>query len=156
MMVRVVEATNEHVPDIVELWKQLMDFHKKLDTFFTPRETGAVNFERHIRNCIPALDSRVFVALGKNKVIGYALCTVLKHPPVFQIESYGYIHDMMVAPSYRKQGCAKKLLAAMIHWYTAQGINRVELSVSVKNTYGIAFWRHCGFQEYLFVMYKQI
>jgi len=151
----VTAAREEHIPQIVELWKDLMDLHKKFDPFFSRRPDGDARFTEFLKTSIASPDSHAFVALDGNKVAGYCLGSISSHPPVYLVEKYGYIFDMMVLPTYRKQKVATDLLNAMIRWFASRGIQRVELTTAVNNKTGKQFWKKQGFQEYMNVMYRE-
>jgi ribosomal protein S18 acetylase RimI-like enzyme len=151
----VTAAQEEHIPQIVDLWKKLMDYHKTLDPFFTRTNNGELKFTEFLQKSIASTDSHVVVALDKNNVVGYCLGSVMMHPPVFIIEKYGNIFDMMVDPAHRRRHVGTDLVNAMIHWFITHEIQRVELNVAVGNKNGKRFWKQQGFQEYMHVMYLE-
>ena len=152
---KVTAATEEHIPQIIDLWKKLVDFHRELDPFFSRRSDGDLRFKEFLQKSIKSADSHVVVALDKNNVVGYCLGSTMMHPPVFLVEKYGNIFDMMVDPLYRRQHVGTDLVNAMILWFSSRGIQRFELNVAVKNKNGKKFWKKQGFQEYMQVLYRQ-
>ncbi|HEY32688.1 MAG TPA: hypothetical protein G4O10_06245 [Dehalococcoidia bacterium] len=49
MSIEIVEATESHIPDIVELWREFMDHHKDIDPRLPMREDAYIGFEQHLR-----------------------------------------------------------------------------------------------------------
>ncbi|MCX6665587.1 MAG: GNAT family N-acetyltransferase [Euryarchaeota archaeon] len=151
----VTAARDEHIPQIVELWKDLMDLHKKFDPFFSRRADGDIRFTEFVKKSISSMDEHVVVAIEEGRMVGYCLGSIATHPPVFLVEKYGYIFDMMVDPLYRRQHVGTELVNAMILWFSSHGIQRFELNVAVKNKHGKRFWKKQGFREYMRVMYLE-
>lgn len=57
----------------------------------------------------------------------------------------GYIYHTAVAPAYRKNGIATKLVNAVLDALIEIGITKVALVVFGKNQIGNAFWEKLGF-----------
>ncbi|MFB0563558.1 MAG: GNAT family N-acetyltransferase [Candidatus Lokiarchaeia archaeon] len=150
----IVRATFSHVSGIVELWKELMDFHKNIDSFFSRREDGHINFEKYVKELIESDDSLVLAALDEGHVVAYSISQISEYPPVFQIEKYGHIWDMAVKSDYRRKGIGGRMLAKILEWFEQRKINRIELRVVPKNQIGYSFWKKQGFKDYLHVLYR--
>jgi ribosomal protein S18 acetylase RimI-like enzyme len=63
-----------------------------------------------------------------------------------------WIHNLVIAPEYRRQGAAGKLLAAAKQWAGQQLLNTIMLEIQTKNYPAIAFaqkhgFKFCGFNE---------
>lgn len=152
----IVRAEHSHVPEIVELWKELMDFHKNLDSFFSRREDGHMNFEKHVNDLIESDDSLVLVALDEGHVVAFSISQISEYPPVLQLENYGHIWDMAVKSGYRGRGIGGLMLAKILEWFKSRKIRRIELRVAVKNRVGYSFWKKQGFEDYLHVLFLNI
>jgi GNAT superfamily N-acetyltransferase len=57
---------------------------------------------------------------------------------------YGYIASMATEPEWRGQGLARGIVAALLDWFGAQGIDRVDLHASAA---GDRIYRTFGFAE---------
>jgi len=147
------EATVRHIPDIINLWKDLMDYHKDLDLFFMRRKEGHINFKMHLMECIKSEEACVYIALEKGELLGYILGKIEKHPPVFETERYVEIYDMYVKKSFRRQKIGAQLVKHVVDHFKKKGIFRIEMKVASKNKTGILFWKQQGFEEYMKVMY---
>ena len=152
-MIQIIEAQETDVLEIVEIWKDFMDYHKQIDPFFSRRKDGHHNFEKYIINCMKSSDSYILVARKEDNVIGYSLATIEKHPPVFHIEKYGYIVDIVVAHSYWRKGIGEHFLKKILQWFSTNNIKRIELKVAVGNKIGYSFYKKHGFTDYLHVLY---
>jgi len=149
----ITKAQPSHISGIVELWKELMDFHKALDPFFTRSEEGHVSFGRHTKKLLESEDALVLVALDKGNIIGYAISEIVERPPVFQRRKYGIISDMAVKSTHRRKGIGEQMLKKLLKWFQLQNISRIELRVVVQNKIGYSFWKKHGFNDYMHVSY---
>lgn len=146
-------ATDSHVPEIVEIWKEFMDFHKDIDSVFTRSEDGHVTFGKFVRGLIESDDSQVLVALDKGRVVAYSFSRIAERPPVYQDEKYGLISDMAVKSTHRRKGVGEQLLAKIYEWFESRKMNRIELRVVARNQIGYSFWKKHGFRDYVHELY---
>jgi ribosomal protein S18 acetylase RimI-like enzyme len=146
------QANESHVPQIVELWKELMAFHAERDPQFARAEDGAVHFEKYLRDLLAKAEWRVFVALDGERVVGYLMAQVAKRPPVIKHRDFGFISDLAVTKAHRRRGVGQKLLRAAIAWFAERGLRRVEAHVATANEVSTAFWSAQGFEAYLHTM----
>ncbi len=152
---QIILANKSHVPQILEVWKEFMDYHKSLDSFFNRREDGHLNFEKYIGELINSNEAQVLVALEEHKVVGYSIALIQHYPPVFKSNIYGLINDLAISESHRRKGIGEQMLARMFEWFKIQGLDRIELRVAVNNQIGYSFWKKHGFKDYLHVLYIQ-
>ncbi len=151
---KIIPATESHVNEIVEMWKEVMDFHKGIDPFFSRRIDGHLNFEKFLRYSIESEDFLVQVAIDDFFVVAYSIAEIDNHPPVFVIETYGFISDIAVKPGYRRKGIGGQMLDKIYEWFEARDIDRIELRVAAKNRMGYSFWKKHGFNDYMHVLYQ--
>ena len=145
---KVVPAADLHVSEIVEIWKEFMDFHSDIDPFLTRRDDGHEYFEKFIREKIESDDSLVLAATDNDKVIGFSLVFISKHPPVLKLERYGFIDDVAVRSGYRRRGVGTAMLAKILEWFESKDITRIELNVVPSNREGYSFWIKNGFRDF--------
>ncbi len=152
---KVTRAANEHVTAIVEIWKELMDFHKDLDPIYARSADAHANFEKHLRELMASGDSLVLVALEATRVAAYAIAQTKKRPPVFQHDTYGLVCDVAVTARYRRKGIGEKLLREILGWFESLGIHGIQVRVAAKNPVANAFWRKHGFRDHMYDLYLQ-
>jgi ribosomal protein S18 acetylase RimI-like enzyme len=134
---------------MVELWKDLMDFHATRDPIFTRKPDGEKAWETFMRENMAKDKACVFVAERENRLVGYCLALVSNYPPVLSAPTYGELMDLMVHEEYRRRGVGERLFHAAMAWYSQQGIHRIEVRVAVTNEISTGFWRKMGFKPYL-------
>lgn len=153
---KVVPATDSHIPEMVEIWKEFMDFHADIDPFFKRREDAHKNFDKFVRDCIESEESQVFVALDGDKLLGYSISMISKYPPVFHYEKYGLIQDMAVRAEHRGSGVGEAMLKETFNWFKSMGVERIELRVIPGNRIGYNFWEKHGFRDYIHILTRPL
>jgi ribosomal protein S18 acetylase RimI-like enzyme len=151
---KIMQAEESQVPEITELWKELIDFHGEIDGFYARRGDAASNFERYLNDCMASEDSLVLTALEEGAVAGYSISTTAKHPPVIEVQSYGLITDMAMSSKYRARGIGSRMLYEIQDWFKSRGISRIELHVAYANHIGYSFWTKHGYKDYERVLFK--
>jgi ribosomal protein S18 acetylase RimI-like enzyme len=150
----IVSAKDSLIPQIVELWKELWDFHQNLDPkYFVMSEDGPSKFEEYLRGLIKSDDSQVLIALEGGQVVAYSIAQILKRPPVAKHIEYGFISDLGVKEEYRRRGIGKRILDKIFEWFKSRQIDRIELTVLAKNQIGYSFWKKQGFEVFLHRMF---
>ena|SRR3972149_2552814 len=149
----IVTASEKHIPEILELWKEFMDFHKDIDTRFPLSVNASVNQENHLRASLQSENAQLLVAIDKSHVIAYSLSEINKYPPIFTRDTYGFISDMAVKSNYRRKGIGEEMLARIHKWFDSRKIDRIELNVAARNQVGYPFWRKHGFKDYAHRLY---
>jgi len=141
----ITSATDAHVPEIVEVWKEFMDFHKDIDIRFPMKENAHLSWEKNLRDLMTSEDALVLVALDKDCVVGYSIALIDKYPPVFEREIYGFIASMAVQSNYRRKGIGERMLGKIFQWFESWNIDKIELTVTAQNQIGYSFWKKYGF-----------
>ena len=80
-----------------------------------------------------------FVALRSGRIVGAALCG--------HDGRRGFLYHVAVAPTERRQGIARSLIAACLQGLRAVGMGKCHIVVYAKNKEGQRFWRHLGWVE---------
>ncbi|MBM3152363.1 MAG: GNAT family N-acetyltransferase [Chloroflexi bacterium] len=80
-----------------------------------------------------------FVTVENGKIVAAALCG--------HDGRHGYIHNLAVRKSHRKQGIGKSLVGRCMFALTGIGISRCHLYVEGDNQAGIAFWKQLGWEQ---------
>ncbi|MBL7211028.1 MAG: GNAT family N-acetyltransferase [Desulfobacteraceae bacterium] len=156
MQVIIRNAGEQDLDMIIELWKELMDFHKIRDQYFSRSSDGHEKFMEFISGHIASETSKVLVAEHDGNIVGHCLASISNYPPVFENKEYGSIDDLAVTESYRRTGVGEKLCQEIQKWFKEQKIQRIELRVAVTNEVSTSFWRKMGYRPYIEILYKEI
>lgn len=152
---KIVKATPQHLPGILELWKYLTDYHHQLDPrgLLPISRRGYINFSKYINKRLQSDRNQVLVALAGNKVMAYSLASIIDYPPIYTIKRYGLITDICVECKYQRKGVGTKMLAKILAWFKSRRIRRIELVVSGQNKIGYSFWKKHGFNIHYYTLY---
>ena len=153
--IEIREGTRADLPDIVELWKSIMDFHGNLDSFFTRSQEGHLNFLDWISKQMETDKSGLFIAESEGKLLGYIKIEICEYPPVFEKKTFGMISEVIVNENYRRKGIGGALFDRAMGWFKEKDIDRVELRVANINPVAQGFWRKMGFRPYMTTMFKE-
>ncbi len=153
---KVVTARKSDIPAILEIWKELMDFHVPFDSRYTLSDGAEESMGENLARLIAAEDALVIMAVENTKVMGFGIARIDKYPPVFVKQICGSIEDLAVSFEHRRKGIGELMLKEMLDWFRSLGIDRVELRVASMNTVGYSFWRKHGFTDYMHIMYRDL
>jgi ribosomal protein S18 acetylase RimI-like enzyme len=149
------KATVNDIPAIIELWKELMDFHKKRDPFFTRAADGEEVFGQYLEKNINSETACVYVAIIGGTIVGYCQGALEKHPPILAETDYGHVLDFVVSADYRRTGVGERLCKALLGWFVLKGVHRLEVRHSEFNESASRFWAKMGFKPFLKTLYKE-
>lgn len=150
----IVSAEPQHIPEIVEIWKELMDFHERINPIFGRGENGHTYYQDHLRKMMDSDKAQLLVAVDQGSVVGYSLALILEIPPILTYSKRGFISDLAVKAGYRRKGIGTELVARIFEWLDSQDICQIQVQVVCKNEMSYNFWRKQGFEESLYVMRK--
>jgi ribosomal protein S18 acetylase RimI-like enzyme len=60
----------------------------------------------------------------------------------------GYVSDLYVEPSRRREGIGRALLESVRLWFGERQIAELHLQVYVRNEKGLGFWKSQGFEAF--------
>jgi len=150
------KAVERDVPAIVELWKEMIDFHKERDRFFSRSATGHEAFADFVTGHISSETSCVFVAEAGKDIVGYCLSVIEEYPLVLQAKERGLVRNMAVTKRYRRKGIGKRLLKKAQSWFSEKGVYRIETRFATSNELAAEFWAKMGFTPYLETAFLEI
>ena len=155
-LVEIRKACAADIEAIVELWKELTNFHLKRDPHFKPSTTADAAFATFVGEQIEKDDSLVLVAEDGDTVVAYALAVISIRPPVFEETRYGAVYDLLVADAYRRHGIGERMVREIERWFAERSIHRIDVRVSTRNEISTRFWRRLGYEPYLETLYREI
>ena len=150
------EATESDVPDIVELWKESIDFAADIDPYYSRAKDGHKVFEEFIAGHLLFDTAFVAVAVDGDIVAGYCLGVQRERPPMVNERDYGVIYDMGVNTKYRRRGIGRQLFEHVKSWFSSKGISHLELNVLIANETARQFWISLGFNPTIDLMTPKI
>ncbi len=155
-MIKIRKAKTDDIPDILEIWKDFMDYHKPFDPFWSRKENAPELVGKFIKTILKNEKSLVLVAEYDKKIIGYQIAQLMEHPPILEKYKYCLINDIAVVEEFRGQGIGKLFFIEAVSWSKNKGIDRIELQVAAGNKRAIHFYEKLGLKPYTFHMYLNL
>jgi len=144
-------ATEDDLPAMLTLWREMMDFHARSDARFQPGPTPVAEeaWTQYLRQEIWSSDAWcALVAEVEGRIVGQIVGALRDPAPVFEPGTYGYITDIVVDPETRRRGVGRALFRALEAWFHERGASHLELQVLERNSTSQAFWRAMGCTDY--------
>ena len=109
---------------------------------------SAAELAEDFRELMSSTECAVFIMYSADVPVGFAQCQ-LRHDYVEGTESspVGYLEGIYVDESHRRQGCARKLLAACEEWAKKMGCSEFASDCELTNNESLAFHLKMGFIE---------
>lgn len=142
-------ATGADYEDLVDLWRELMAHHVRLDTRFTLATDADDRFLSYLDTATGRDDYRVRLATVGERAVGFVVACVLPNSPVYRARYVGYINDLCVTQGARGQGIGTHLVEDAVRWLRQEGADTVEVYVAHENRDARRFWRRVGGRAYL-------
>lgn len=140
-------AGQEDVPGLQRLWIEFMDHHSRLDPDYTRRDDAVTNWSTYLESKFDDESAAVFVAADEKRLLGYIGALVRAYPPVYTLQTYGYIEEIAVTRRFRRQGIGSGLWSAAERWLLSRGVERIKVAIDVANPESRGFFRSRGFVE---------
>ncbi len=156
MKPRIRKARQSDLDALVELWKQLMDFHSRFEPRYTRAPGSSRKFRSFLSGLITSRMALVLVGCAGRQVVGYLSAAIGTYPPVFVIKRYGAIHGLVVDADHRREGIGQALVSEAVQWFTRKGLQRIEMSVATANPVSGEFWNAMGFTTYKKTKYLDV
>lgn len=146
-------AKKEHIEEIVQLCLRLWREHHAINPAFSLHPDIQNTQRRWLRKAIASRDARVIIAIDSGVVVATATATV-SNSSIFWPERYGYLRDIYVEDTYRRQGIGSALTDDLMRWLHKRGATWVELAALSDNIAANQYWQSRGFEQ-LFNIYRR-
>ena len=146
---RIRSAAERDIPAVVDLWRDFMAYHRRLDPYFTLRPDGHRRWARFLRKNLADPDWEILLAVADPSPIGYCMIRSIAPNPVLVSGRIGFIQDLAVAAAHRRRKIGTALVRKAETWFRRRGVVRIELDVAARNPASQLFWRQMGFAPHL-------
>ena len=133
------------VPALTLLWREMWDYHSRLDPRFAASPVADQAMAEWLRAGAVNPDGCLLVAEADGLPIGYVHALVLENSPAVLPRRYGLLSEIAVTAAARRAGVGTQLLEAAHRWLAAKGVEAVEVNVGALNPASRAFWRKHGY-----------
>jgi ribosomal protein S18 acetylase RimI-like enzyme len=155
----VIRPANESdLPYLGRLGALLMETHYLFDRqrFMAPRANSSEGYAWFLRTQLQQKDAVVYVAERDGTIVGYVYAALEPTSWKELREAAGFIHDVVVDESSRREGVAGLLVEAAIEWLRAYGAPRVMLWTAEQNAAAQRLFESLGFRRTMIEMTREI
>lgn len=136
------------VDEITELNIELMQYHKKYDSYYIIVKNARALVKKHTKLKIKSRNALVLVAEVDGKIIGYLKAEIKKHNPIYTNNVIGNLGDEFVITKYRRYGIGKELTKEFLKWLKLKKVKEVIVTVDSRNKISINAWKKFGFKDF--------
>lgn len=142
------KATAADQPALGRLGALLMEVHYNFDRrrFLDPGADASAGYARFLVAQLDDPDAAIFVAEIDGAVAGYCYAGVEPLSWKELRDEAGFIHDLALDPSARRQGAGRALLGAAVAWCRDRNLARVMLWTSTRNDGARQLFLAAGFR----------
>ena len=133
-MIEYYIAKKEHIPKILELYKQLFPEEKPLE----------VNKANEIWEIIEKNNIKYFIAMEDNNIISSCYLAIIPNL-TRNGKSTGFIENVITDEHYRKKGISKKMIEMAIEYGKQNNCYKIILQSSYIRVEAHKFYEKCGF-----------
>jgi GNAT superfamily N-acetyltransferase len=155
----VIRLANESdLPTLGRLGATLMETHYLFDQarFMAPAANSSEGYARFLRSQLKEKDVVIYIAERAGTIIGYVYAGLEPRSWKELRDMAGFIHDVVVDESSRREGVARMLVEAAIAWLHAQGAPRVMLWTAELNGPAQRLFAGLGFRRTMIEMTREI
>ena len=157
--VRIRAGGKQDLTPVTALWLELVHHHVERDERIPAViEGGAEKWKTRLGKSLDDPTCRLYVAedKGERRLVGFATGFLRYAADVFENQVAGKIADVYVAPNWRRQGVAHRLVSTLSRWFRDQGASHIEMNLVTSNPEAVAFWQSVGAQDYMRQMWMPL
>ena len=148
------EATEDDLPEVVELWGMLARHHETISDDFKLAWDSKRKWADYLERKFSEISTKLVVADEDGDLVGFMLCLLSPNTPIFKERKIGVITDVYVQEAFRRKGVTNKMLDVAVKWFKKNKVRSVQLAVAHDNLEARAVWRSLGFEPYM--IYKRL
>ena len=155
---RIREARSADREAIGVLWRELMSYHRALDSRFTIAPDGQHKYVRHTMDMMRSRNAMVLIAedISSGEVIGYLMGELQTRPAIAMPGLYGFVSDICVHEAWRHRGIGSALFEELRRWFISRKAQAIELYIAEENSTSFAFWSAMGLTPFLKLLHLDL
>ena len=145
--IKIKKATAKDLDDVLKLAGLMLDFHNKIDSYYTIYS----KYEDHKEFYEGQLKKKnvrfVLAKDEKGKPVGLGQASIISMPKT-RAPKIGHLTSIFVKKEYRSKGIGKEIFKDIMSWFKKENVKYVELHVDARNKKGLKMWKKLGFKDY--------
>ncbi|HEY8748513.1 MAG TPA: GNAT family N-acetyltransferase [Tepidisphaeraceae bacterium] len=140
-------ATADDVPQVLPMVRKIAEMHEKLDPAkYAFRSDPGEMYRSWLASRSRDPRSVFLVADAGESLAGFLIGTAEDEIPIYQVENFGFIHDVWVEQDYRHEGIARQLVTLCIERFRDMGLKQIRCDTAWENQTARALFKRCGFR----------
>lgn len=157
MDIKVEKAKREDIPNIIDLSKKNIEYHKMFDeSSYNNSEQVFEMYENHLHCVISSPFNAIFIAKENEKIIGYMIGKILMKKVHENAKKTGEIDDAYVLEEFQNKGIGGRIQQELEEWFSSNGVDVLYVLVDERNNKGVYAWKKYGFENYMLKLKKNI
>ncbi len=149
------EARIRDIPQIVEIWKTVLDWHGEFDDDYKTVKGTITHLEMLILDTLEEKNYLLFVAKKEKEIVGFIRGAIIQGTLLNRKNAV--INDIMVKNEFKKMGIGKKLMKKFENEVEDKyKAHTIYLNVHVKNANALAFYEYLGYSKQTIKMKKTL
>ena len=154
MSVRFAAPSDERA--LLALIADHQDFHRALEPHWPAGADVAAAYLRFLQEECAAHDGAIFVAEDGAALAGFICIVSDKRGAPDNPDRHAFVHDVFVAPAYRRRGLARLLMDAAESFAASRGVHEIRLAVLERNADARVFYASLGFRDYARILSRPL
>jgi ribosomal protein S18 acetylase RimI-like enzyme len=148
--------TDADIPSLCARIADHQDYHRALEPQWPAGADIAADYFAFIQTECAAHAGRTFLAVDDRAIAGFVCIITDKRGAPDDPARHAFVHDLYVAPEYRRRGIATRLMEVAEAFAHSQGVTEVRLGVLERNQDARALYDALGFRDYVRIMSKRV
>jgi ribosomal protein S18 acetylase RimI-like enzyme len=150
------ELTEDDVPALRVRIAEHQDFHRALEPAWPGGADIGADYLAYLQTECVEYGGRIFVAIDGRTIAGFVCIVTERRGAPDDPARHAYVHDLYVAPHYRRRRIATRLMETAVAFAVSRGVAEVRLGVLDRNADARALYGALGFRDYTRVMTKRV
>lgn len=161
MQFEITEFTDEYADDVKDLLVTLQTHIAELDKrgVIVLKENFREEYFKFVTEEVKKQYGKIFIAVKQGRAVGVVICKIFQGGGEEEITTtcpkVGFISDLAVLKSQRRQGIGKALLAKAERFFKDGGCEYSQLEVFAPNTQAYELYKNLGFEPLCIYMSKK-
>ncbi len=150
------KAGEKDLPDVMKIWEVIAAFHEGLDNEYKRNADTSEQFKQFFITALSRQDACVYLAIDKVEIVGYIVGEIETNSTIYKKKLKGVINEVGVIGGNERKDLMGEMVQALLDWFEAKDIHKVEVSSHIRNDKSIEIWRELGFYDYNLLLSKTI
>ena len=153
--VLVREAGPDDLRAILELWRELAEYHDCLGPSYELSTEAPSAYESWVTMRLASDQVLFLLAETGGRAVGYIQAGLYTRPAVLVDRACAAIDECLVTCEFRRRGIGERLVQEICRMASERGVTRVEVGYATSNDVSTLFWQKMGFEPYCMKAWKK-